>query len=109
MPRWIEVGRAADFPAGRKKCVDAGDVPTVVCNVDGRLCAAVNVCPHAGLPVGDGELAGSVLTCPYHGYAFDVASGRNIDSDDDPPLKTLPVRVTDDQRIEVDVDGREGN
>lgn len=104
MPRWIEVGATADFPAGEKKCVNAGDLPAVVCNVDGRLCAAVNICPHAGLPVGDGDFTGSVLTCPYHGYTFDVTSGRNVDLDSDPPLTTLAVRVTNDQRVEIDVD-----
>ena len=107
MPRWIEVGSAEDFPAGEKKCVDVGEVPAVICNIDGRLCASVNICPHAGLPVGEGELTGSILTCPYHGYAFDVASGRNVDSDDDPPLKTLGVRIKNDGVVEVDVDGQE--
>ena len=106
MPRWIEVGSVADFPAGEKKCVDVGEVPAVVCNVGGRLCAAVNICPHAGLPVGDGELTGGILICPYHGYAFDVASGRVIDSDHHPPLKTLGVRVTEAQRVQIDADGQ---
>lgn len=117
MAKWIDVGAAGGFPPGTKQCVQAGDRSVVVCHLQGPvkagermleagqtlLTAVDNVCPHAGLPLGDGELAGTVLTCPYHGYAFDVASGRNIDYPDDAPVRRLAVRVREG-RVEVDVD-----
>ena len=122
MANWIDVGAATDFPPGAKACVSAGGQPVVVCHVQGpaplpgaaalaegetRLCAVLNVCPHAGLPLGDGELNGLVLTCPYHGYAYNVATGTNVDFPrDEPPVPRLPVRVRDG-RVDVDVEGRE--
>lgn len=102
MSNWVELGKAQDFPAGEKKCVTAAAEPIVVCNVDGQLHAFANICPHAGMPIGDGDLAGKVVTCPYHGYAYDVSTGRNIDFEGDVPLRTYPVRM-ENGRVQVDV------
>ena len=44
-------------------------------NVDGELFALDGVCPHAGGPLGQGTLSGNVVTCPWHGWQFDVTTG----------------------------------
>jgi nitrite reductase (NADH) small subunit len=46
-----------------------------VANVDGTFRACTNTCPHAGGPMGEGSLSGAELTCPYHGWAFDLTDG----------------------------------
>ena len=46
-----------------------------VANVDGTFRACVNACPHADGPLGEGSLEGGLLTCPYHGWQFDMESG----------------------------------
>ena len=57
-----------------------------------------NTSPHAGLPLGEGEVRGKVITCPFHGYAYRVDTGQNIDyPDDDPPARTFELRVVDDK------------
>ncbi len=55
--------------------VIAGGTAIAVCNVDGTFHAVSNSCPHADGPLGEGGLEGCVLTCPYHGWAFDVTDG----------------------------------
>ena len=50
-------------------------VAVAIANVGGEFFAVSNVCPHAGGPVGDGDLRDDVVTCPLHGWSFDVRDG----------------------------------
>jgi len=92
MSKWIEVGGETDIAPGSKKCVNADGIPVVVCNVQGKLTAFENYCPHAGLPLGEGDMSGTVITCPFHGYSFSIESGKNVDFADDIPLSMMPVK-----------------
>lgn len=102
MAKWVDIGSESDFPEGDKQCIDAQGIPAVICNVKGQLLATINVCPHAGLPLGEGDLAGKVLTCPFHGYTYNIETGMNIDMPDDLPLTRFATRITDG-RVEVQV------
>ena len=46
-----------------------------VAKVDGTHHALANTCPHAGGPLGDGKLKDGVVSCPYHGYKYDLRDG----------------------------------
>ncbi len=63
----------------------------MVVDVDGHLTAIDSVCPHAGGPLADGQLEGCLLTCPWHGWAFDVGTGI-CDVDEEMSVRTFPVR-----------------
>jgi nitrite reductase/ring-hydroxylating ferredoxin subunit len=63
-----------------------------VYNVEGAFFATSGTCPHAGGPIGDGAMQGSVVTCPYHGWAFDVRDGRCA-VDPSVKLPTFETRV----------------
>ena len=102
MAKWIDVAAASDIPPGQKRCVEAEGRPIVVSNIEGMLYAAANVCPHAGMPVGEGDLVKDVLTCPYHGYAYNVTTGKNVDYVDDEPLAMYAARIEND-RVEVEL------
>jgi nitrite reductase/ring-hydroxylating ferredoxin subunit len=77
MPRWIEVARASDCPPGGSWEVVAEGQLLALFNVDGSFFALDGVCPHQGGPLGKGVLAGCVVTCPWHGWQFDVTSGQH--------------------------------
>ena len=68
-------------------------------NWDGTFYALDNTCPHQGGPLGEGYLeASGVVSCPWHGWTFDLKSGVSpIDAD----LKVgcYPVRVEKGQII----------
>lgn len=107
MAKWLDVCPVSDLPAGQRRCATVEGRPIVVFNIAGRLFAAANHCPHAGMPLEDGELNGSVLTCPFHGYTFRLADGKNVDYPDDSPLPTYPTRL-DGGNIQVQMpDGDE--
>lgn len=52
-----------------------GGTAIAVARVGGVHHAVANTCPHAGGPLGDGRLDGCVVSCPYHGWKFDVTTG----------------------------------
>jgi nitrite reductase (NADH) small subunit len=47
-----------------------------VANVDGKFYAINNTCLHRGGPLGQGTLNGKVVTCPWHGWQYDVTTGK---------------------------------
>ena len=65
-------------------------------NVDGTFHAVDNECPHFGGPMGLGKLDGGNLSCPWHGWTFDVTSGENVHSPQ-LALKCFRVKVEGDQ------------
>src|SRR5687767_15970023 len=75
MPRWIEVAKLSDCPPGGACEVVAGDQMLALYNVEGTFYALDGVCPHQGGPLGKGRLVGEVVTCPWHGWQFDVRTG----------------------------------
>jgi nitrite reductase/ring-hydroxylating ferredoxin subunit len=77
MSRSIRVAVVSDVPPGTAKEVLADDQVLALFNVDGTFYALDGVCPHAGGPLGEGTLRGSIVTCPWHGWQFDVKSGEN--------------------------------
>jgi nitrite reductase/ring-hydroxylating ferredoxin subunit len=95
MANWTDLLPESDFPQGSEKlCLTVAGRPIVLMCIDGQYHAIRDECPHAGLPLGEGELRGKVITCPYHGYAYNVTNGRNIDfPHDEPPCRTYPTRV----------------
>jgi nitrite reductase/ring-hydroxylating ferredoxin subunit len=49
--------------------------PVIVTRVDGELYACPGVCPHDDVGLWTGDLTGTVITCPGHGYELDLATG----------------------------------
>ena len=64
------------LPGTGKELVAAGRVIALF-NVDGEFHAIDGICAHAGGPVGNGILNGSVVTCPWHGWQYDVTNGQH--------------------------------
>jgi nitrite reductase (NADH) small subunit len=63
-------------------------------NVEGKIYALDNACPHMGGPLGEGEIEGSIVTCPWHGWQFEIESGAcvNVPGDD---ATSLPLEICD--------------
>ena len=77
MPDWIPVAVASECLPGTSIERVAGNRMVAIANVAGTLHAIDGLCPHQGGPLGTGMLCGTILTCPWHGWQFDVTTGRH--------------------------------
>jgi 3-phenylpropionate/trans-cinnamate dioxygenase ferredoxin subunit len=84
----------AELPPGTSTTVKAFGTTVAVFNVEGQVFALSNHCPHHGGPLCHGRISGAVLPsqpyeyrygregrvliCPWHGWEFDIESGRTI-------------------------------
>jgi nitrite reductase/ring-hydroxylating ferredoxin subunit len=75
--QFVAVARVEDVPPGAARAVRAGERNLAVYNVDGTFYATQHECLHLKGPLGEGRLEGSVLTCPWHGWQYDVRTGEN--------------------------------
>ena len=92
----IAVGRVGDVPSGEGRVVEAGGRTLALFNVEGLYYALDNACIHRGGPIGDGDLTGKLVSCPWHGWRWDVTTGANANS---PAVKMpcFPVTVERDE------------
>jgi nitrite reductase/ring-hydroxylating ferredoxin subunit len=61
---------------GRGKRVIIGDEEIVLFKVDGTICAIANLCPHQRFrKLHEGMFENGIVTCPMHGWAYDVRTG----------------------------------
>lgn len=78
MGEFVRVAGTADIKPGRGIVAEAKGKTLAVFNVDGTYHAIDNTCVHRGGPLGEGDLEGSVVSCPWHGWQFDVATGECV-------------------------------
>jgi nitrite reductase (NADH) small subunit len=74
----VRIGRASDVPAfeGRRVTVDGRRI--AVFRLRDRFAAIDAECPHKGGPLSDGLVAEGCVTCPLHGWRFDLETGRAL-------------------------------
>jgi nitrite reductase/ring-hydroxylating ferredoxin subunit len=95
------VARAEDVPPGSARVVRAGERELALFNVGGVFYATQSECLHLKGPLGDGKLDGCVITCPWHGWQYDVTTGEN-EFDRALALETFAV-VVEDGEVKVAV------
>jgi nitrite reductase/ring-hydroxylating ferredoxin subunit len=77
MERWVRVAATTACPPGAAlECV-VEDRVVALFNVAGQFHALEGLCPHQGGPLGKGLLKDHFVTCPWHGWQFDVCTGRH--------------------------------
>ena len=104
----------SDLPPGASAAVEAFGTTIAVFNVEGRIFAVGNNCPHHGGPLCHGRVSGThlpsrpheyrygregrVLVCPWHGREFDIESGRAL-FDPSVRVKVYEASVEDAQIV----------
>lgn len=77
MSDWVKVAQKGSVAEGCGKVVHVQDRQLALFCVEGTYYAIDNTCPHRGGPLGEGEMNGTVVTCPWHGWEFDVTTGQS--------------------------------
>jgi nitrite reductase (NADH) small subunit len=91
---FVTVARADEVPPGTVRPVRAGDEEIALACCDGEFYATQGRCIHLKGPLGEGRLDDCILTCPWHGWQYDVRTGEN-EFDRAIVLRTYDLRVRD--------------
>lgn len=106
----LPVCHVKELPPGSRRIVESEDKISIgVFNVDGEFYALKNVCPHRMAPLCQGEITGhvtsdapghaemcgpdSIIRCPWHGWEFEISTGRSVFNPHKVRVKTYPVSV----------------
>ena len=93
----------SDLRPGQMLYVDVDGLPIALANVDGTIYAFSDSCRHEGGPLSSGVLRGDIVTCPWHGWAYNVRSGKALIPPVGLRVPTYPVVVEGD-RIAIVID-----
>ena len=88
------VARADEIEPGSLACVRVGDQDVTLARIGDEFFATQGHCIHLQGPLCEGRLEGHVLSCPWHGWQYDVRSGEN-EFDHAIVLETYDVKVED--------------
>src|SRR3989338_11380203 len=75
MADFVAVAKANDLKPGENKAIEFNGREIALFNVDEKFYAIDNTCAHRGGPLGDGICDGNIVTCPWHGWKYDVTTG----------------------------------
>lgn len=103
------VGMVTELPPGSRRIVMADGRSIGVFNIDGRFYALRNRCPHQGAPLCEGRVKGTtlpgrpyeytygrdreIIQCPWHGWEFEITTGRTYFNPHRMRVKTYDVTV----------------
>jgi nitrite reductase (NADH) small subunit len=87
----VKAALVGDVPEGEGRVVEVNGRALALFNLDGRFYAVDNDCPHRGGPLGEGELDGPIVRCPWHAWRWDVRTGANVNN---PAVKIACFPVT---------------
>ena len=96
MAEFIEVAKADALPVGRARSCAMGDRRIALYHTRDGFFATDNTCPHRGGPLGEGDLLGNEIVCPWHFWSFDVTTGENV-ANPDLRIPTHEVKVEGDR------------
>lgn len=77
MAGWVKMATLGELAEGRAKEVEHEGRIYALFNVGGTISAVDGICPHQGGPLADGQLDGTCVACPWHGWPFDVRTGAS--------------------------------
>jgi nitrite reductase/ring-hydroxylating ferredoxin subunit len=73
---FLRAAKKDEIPAGTIREFQVNGKTIALANVEGTFYAVNNTCLHRGGPLGQGELEDKVITCPWHGWQYDVTTGK---------------------------------
>ncbi len=111
------VAPVENIPPGGKLIFDMDGISVGVFHIKDKFCAIRNLCPHMGAPLCKGKLIdyitsnrpgeysvereGEILRCPWHGWEFDLLTGKALVEADRWRTKTYEVTVEEAPSVET--------
>jgi nitrite reductase/ring-hydroxylating ferredoxin subunit len=102
MGEFVKVASSTEVAEGDLAAFDVGGERVAIANVGGAFHAFGDTCTHLQCSLAEGELEGTVVTCPCHGSQFDVTSGAVLRGPAQEPVRSYAARVENDAlRVEI--------
>ncbi|AJF62091.1 Dioxygenase, ferredoxin subunit [archaeon GW2011_AR15] len=75
---FVKIGKTSDVQNRKGRLFIVNGNRVAVFNVNGEFFAIDSRCPHHGIDLAGGYLNGKIVTCPGHGWEFDLETGENV-------------------------------
>jgi nitrite reductase/ring-hydroxylating ferredoxin subunit len=89
----VRVAAVDELPPGQMTCVNVEGLPIALANVAGAIYAFGDACRHEGGPLSAGVLIRDTVTCPWHGWTYNVRTGKSIVPPVGLRIPTYPVHI----------------
>ena len=99
----IRVASLTDVPVGEPKYIETEGKAVVLVRIGESVYACSDVCTHQGGPLSEGQLSGTRLTCPWHGWSFDVKTGTCLMPSRGGAVPSYPTRVDEAGSVWVEL------
>lgn len=96
MQEVIKVATLDQLPPGQMRYVDVDGLPIALANVGGTIYAFSDSCRHEGGSLSSGVLRDEIVTCPLHGWAYNVRTGKALIPPVGLRIQTYEVRIDGD-------------
>jgi nitrite reductase/ring-hydroxylating ferredoxin subunit len=100
------VAQLEEFPVGHSRIVEVAGRSVAVFHTEEGVFAVQNDCPHAWAPLASGSVDDCRVTCPMHGWSFDLRNGEPVDAPPGATLQCYQVEIADGE-VRLCVDGGE--
>src|SRR6201993_34299 len=97
-----KVAKVEDLWGGEMMGLEVNGESVLLVNVDNRIYAYADICPHQKSRLSEGTLANKILRCGTHHWEFDVCTGSGVNPRNT-CLKLFPIMV-DGEDILLDID-----
>ena len=75
----IRAAASTEIEAGKIFSTTINNTKLLLSRIDGEVKGVIDKCTHLGMPMRKGKFEGTIITCPFHGSRFDIATGENLD------------------------------
>jgi Fe-S cluster biogenesis protein NfuA/nitrite reductase/ring-hydroxylating ferredoxin subunit len=96
---WVAAGLLSEIPDRAVRSTMIGGEKVLLSRNGATVTCFQNACAHLGFPIHDGEVDNGIITCPHHGFQYDLSSGECLTAPE-VQLQSHAVRVIG-PRVEV--------
>jgi len=76
MGEFMKAAKKSEIPEDTGKYVEVKGREIALFKVNGKVYAIDHVCAHQGGPLAEGGISDNVVTCPWHGWEYNVTTGE---------------------------------
>lgn len=99
---FVDVISLDELKKSKRKTINVNNQEITLFYLDGTVYAINSVCPHKGGPLGEGDLDGEEVVCPWHAFMFNVKTGQCLNHPG-MSVKNYKIKVEGD-KVKLSVD-----